>query len=112
MTDKREQLIALCQLLGLAKTIKDYPAELIDAVLCENARINAECVKLKQDNVYLESSLSMLRIAVNGFLQSNDVKRSERGTLSYSTDHQHYGVLLDAYNAVQSNKLVDGEKRD
>ena len=48
MTDKREQLIALCQLLGLSKTIKDDPAELIDAVLCENARINAECVARKQ----------------------------------------------------------------
>lgn len=48
VTDKREQLIALCQLLNLSKTIKDDPAELIDAVLCENARINAELVKVKR----------------------------------------------------------------
>lgn len=49
MTDKREQLIALCQLLGLAKTIKDDPAELIDAVLVENARINAENMRFRQE---------------------------------------------------------------
>lgn len=104
MTDKREQLIALCQLLNLSKTIKDDPAELIDAVLVENARINAENVRLRQVNAEIQEVLSL---ALDSFLIGcAECMHNGKGRC-YDDDFCQQGNLMN-----RMKELVESDKSE